>query len=438
MTYEETLEYIYSQVPMFQNRGAGAYKPGLDTTRRLAEAWGNPEKALRCIHIAGTNGKGSTASLIAAVLQSAGYRTGLYTSPHLLDFGERIRVDGKMIDRDFVVRFVEEYLADENLTALKPSFFELTTIMAFKWFEESRVDVAVIETGLGGRLDCTNIINPDLSIITNISLDHMALLGNTEEAIAVEKAGIIKPGVPVVIGRAEGEVLKVFEIKASEEHAPLVLASEQECFTDVRHAPQDMEYSETEWGTISGELTGACQVENARTVLTALHILAKDFPAISAQAVANGFAHVCELTGLAGRWMEVSSHPVRVICDTGHNIGGWEWLGKSLEEIANSGKLAMVIGFVNDKDLSSVMECMPRNAKYYFVSPSVERGRQAESTASIGAEHGLLGNAYPTVAEGFAAAKADAEEGSTIFVGGSTFVVADFLKIICNHFHEQR
>lgn len=412
MNYDETLDYLYSQVPMFQNLGAGAYKPGLDTTLALAEHWGNPQQRLKaCIHVGGTNGKGSTAHTLAAILQSAGYKTALYTSPHLVDFRERMRINGDMIPRQEVVRFVHDFLADDSLVALHPTFFELTTIMALDWFARSQVDVAVIEVGLGGRLDCTNIITPVLSIITNISLDHTALLGHTEPEIAREKAGIIKPGVPVVIGRAEGDVRRVFVDAAAAAGAPIFFAEEYVPGID----------------NIKPSLTGLCQAENTRTILNAADVLRQYFD-IGDDAVRRGFEHVCELTGLMGRWMTVATDPVHVVCDTGHNIGGWQYLGPQLCAIANGAHtLHMVLGFVNDKDVNAIMDTMPHNARYYYATPGVARGRAAADTAALGARHGLYGEAYDSVAAAYAAAQAAAGAGDTIFVGGSTFVVADFL-----------
>lgn len=428
MDYKETLEYLYSQVPMFQNSGAGAYKPGLDTTLTLAKAWGNPHQGLRCIHVGGTNGKGSTTHTIAAVLQSAGYKVGLYTSPHLVDFRERIRVNGEPISREFVMDFIERFRADSSLTALQPTFFELTTIMAFAWFRLQNVDYAVIEVGLGGRLDCTNIISPMICAITNISLDHTALLGNTEEAIAREKAGIIKPGVPVVIGSVQGVVRKVFEDKAKEVGAPIIFAEDTHIFKTALQHNNNIEYSGTPYGDISGELTGDCQPENTATVLNVLQ--AAKIPGINDAAVKNGFANVCSLTGLMGRWMHIKGLPCEVICDTGHNIGGWRHLGPSLKRIAAHKDLKMVIGFVNDKDVNAIMEQMPADADYYFATPSVARGRDSESTMEIAEEHALYGEAFHDVASAFEAALDDIDEEYTdaaIFVGGSTFIVADLL-----------
>lgn len=429
MNYQETLDYLYAQVPMFQNLGAGAYKPGLDTTLALAGHFGNPHLSLpRCIHIGGTNGKGSTSHTIAAILQEAGYKVGLYTSPHLLDFRERIRINGTTVSKEFVTDFVEEYRRKPELVALHPTFFELTTVMALKYFVEQNVDIAVIEVGLGGRLDCTNIITPVLSIITNISLDHTALLGHTEAEIAREKAGIIKPGIPVVIGRADGDVRKVFERKAAEYGSTIAFAQDATHYSDVIITDDHIDYIGTERGTIRGELCGACQIENAATILTSLPYIEDDLGVkFTDTVVAKAFATVCESTGLMGRWMEIQKEPVRVICDTGHNIGGWQHLGPSLQRIADSGSLHMVLGFVSDKDIDSIVNLFPCNARYYFARPSVERGREAQSTAASAASHGVFGDAYHTVRQAFDAARGVAAPGDTIFVGGSTFVVADLL-----------
>lgn len=427
MAYQESVEWLFEQVPMFQNLGAGAYKPGLETTLRLSEAMGNPHKNLKCIHIAGTNGKGSTAHTIAAILQSAGYRVGLYTSPHLADFRERIRVDGRMADKAFVETFIERF-RNGDLKQMQPTFFELTTILAFCYFEHMGVDVAVIETGLGGRLDSTNIINPELCVITNISLDHTALLGNTEAEIATEKAGIIKKDIPVVIGKAARDVRAVFSAKAQQENAPIYFAEDAPAFKEAIASEDAIRYIGTQWGEIEGELCGDCQSENAATIMTALGILCRKFPLIDASAIKRGFAEVCSITGLMGRWMQTEDRGIRIICDTGHNIGGWQYLGPRLKKISESdGTLRMVLGFVNDKDISAIMEQMPHDARYYLASPSVRRGRTAESTLEYAASAGISGRAFGNVAEAYAAAKAEALAGDTIFIGGSTFIVADYL-----------
>lgn len=430
-SYSETLNYLYTQLPVFQHSGAGAYKPGLGNALALAQMFGNPHKELRTIHIAGTNGKGSTAHTLAAVLQSAGYKTGLFTSPHLVDFRERIRVNGRMIPREQVIDFVERYR--EKPTVCEPSFFELTTIMAFEWFKDEEVDVAVIETGLGGRLDTTNIINPDLSIITNISFDHTALLGNTIAAIAAEKAGIIKHKVPVVIGRADKDEAKVFKAKAKAEEAPIVFADKQTCFHHTIPTPVGIEYIGTPFGDIHGELCGEYQLENSRTVISALQELKKLGYDIDDSAVAQGFANVTRLTGLMGRWMRIGQNPL-VVADTGHNIGGWKYLARQIN--AQAGHKYLVLGFVSDKDVSAVM-AQVRNisdSTVLFTRASVERAMEPEALASKAAECGVRGECYATVGEAYKKALGLAAKSDMIFIGGSTFVVADFL----SEFSEQQ
>lgn len=425
MTYQEATDYLFTQTPMFQSQGAGAYKPGLGTVAALSEMFGNPHMRLRTIHIGGTNGKGSTAHTIAAVLQCAGYRVGLFTSPHLLDFRERIRVNGQMISPEAVCDFVERFTDSD--CGIRPSFFELTTVMAFEHFARENVDVAVIEVGLGGRLDSTNIIMPDLCVITNISLDHTALLGSTCEEIAGEKAGIIKAGIPVVIGEAEGGVRKVFESAAGLVGAPVEFAEDKPRFGSYEKTTDSIIYHGTLWGDVESELCGDCQTKNASTILCALSLLGQTGYRIDTNDVRNGFASVCELTGLAGRWMTIRHDPT-VICDTGHNPGGWQYLGRRLS--AFGGQLHMVVGFVNDKDISSILAMMPRDAIYNFVSPSVKRGLPAQRLASEAAASGLCGSCFDTVAEGYENALSQAKEGDTVFVGGSTFVVADLLSSI--------
>lgn len=433
MKYQQTLDFLFTQLPMFQKEGQSAYKPGLGTTLELARAFGNPHIGLCTIHIGGTNGKGSTAHTIAAILQSAGYRTGLFTSPHLIDFRERIRIDGQPIPEEYVTDFTDRYRA-MDFGDIRPSFFELTTIMAFEYFKREKVDVAVIEVGLGGRLDCTNIITPLVSVVTNISLDHTKLLGDTPELIAAEKAGIFKPGVPAVVGSASGGVREVFVRAAETVGTSVGFACDEPLFTSAEETAGGILYHDTPWGDICGELRGNCQPENANTVMHALQKIATHFPNIGKEAVAHGFANVCELTGLMGRWMKVPGQKdgVEVICDTGHNIGGWEYLGPKLGEISRKARLRMVVGFVNDKDVSAIMNKMPQEADYYFAAPSVERRRPAESTAEIAAAHGLSGKTIGsgTVSEAYAEALRESRPGDVVFVGGSTFVVADFLKYI--------
>lgn len=428
LTYQEAIDFLYTQLPMFQRTGASAYKPGLETTLRLAAAVGDPHKRLRTIHVAGTNGKGSTAHTLAAVLQSEGYKVGLYTSPHLVDFRERIRVDGQMITHEAVVDFVERFKAlPEEIHALHPTFFELTTIMAFDYMARSGVDVAVIETGLGGRLDSTNILAPDLCIITNISLDHTQLLGDTLPAIASEKAGIIKSGVPVVIGEAEGDVRRVFADRAAEVGAPIQFAEDAPRYASATNDGDYIIYEGTPFGPLKGQLTGDCQPRNAATVLTALAALRDRVGYnISDRAVAEGFAHVCDLTGLLGRWMVVGKDPLTV-CDTGHNEGGWRYLAPRLASLP--GVKHMVMGFVSDKDVAHILAMTPRgeDVRYYFARASVDRAMPSDQLRELAAECGIEGEAYATVSDAVEAARREARDEDTLFVGGSTFVVADFL-----------
>lgn len=408
---------------MFQNIGVGAYKPGLETVVRLCEAFGNPQLKFKTIHVGGTNGKGSTSSLLASVLAEDGHKVGLFTSPHLIDFRERIRVDGRMISEEGVVDFIERYRALD--LGLEPSFFELTTVMAFDWFAAQGCEWAVIEVGLGGRLDSTNIIRPELSVITNISLDHTALLGSTEVEIAREKAGIIKDDVPVVIGHAEGEVKDVFSNVAAGHHSVACFARQTPAYRKLDKTPTHYIYRDTAWGDLSCPLTGDCQPENANTALHALSFI----PGIGCDAVGRGFERVCANTGLMGRWMVMQNSPM-VVCDTGHNPGGWAFLSPRLKSIAEEADLHMVIGFVNDKDISTILSLMPHNARYYFTCPSVRRGRPVHELHALAEKNGLNGEEYATVSDAFAAAKAAAKAASTIFVGGSTFIVADFLSSV--------
>ena len=407
---------------MFQRMGANAYKPGLDTSIALDKAFGNPHSRFPSIHIAGTNGKGSTAHTLAAILQSAGYKVGLYTSPHLVDFRERIRINGEMISHSAVVDFVNRYRALQ--LDCQPSFFELTMTMAFEYFAKEKIDIAVIETGLGGRLDSTNIISPILSIITNISFDHTAFLGDTLTAIASEKAGIIKRNTPVVVGEASGDVKQLFLDKSIEMNSPIKFADENKAFSSAELTPDGYLYHNTPFGNITGELTGECQQKNTATILSAIEQLRLIGWEITPDAVKQGFANVCNLTGLAGRWMELQQSP-RVVCDPGHNVGGWEYLSRQLSQV--EGKLHMVIGFVNDKDISHILDLMPHNATYYFTRAEIPRALSADEVKAIALAKGLKGEAYATVAEAYQKAIVSASATDTIFIGGSTFVVADLL-----------
>lgn len=408
MDYQHTLEYLYNSVPMFQQVGSSAYKEGLENTLVLDEHFGHPHRNFRTIHVAGTNGKGSCSHTLAAILQEAGYRTGLYTSPHLVDFRERIRVNGQPIPEEYVIRFVEEERS--FFEPLSPSFFELTTAMAFRYFADQKVDVAIIEVGLGGRLDCTNIIRPDLCIITNISFDHTQFLGSTLAQIASEKAGIIKQDIPVVIGETTPETRPVFAEKAQAVQAPI-------CFAED-HVPE--EYSDMDY-----ELKGLYQEKNRRTLLTALPLLKKAGYHLSEQAIRNGFAHVCELTGLMGRWQKLQDAPT-LICDTGHNVGGITYIAEQLKQQTYR-KLHIVMGMVNDKDIRGVLALLPRDADYYFTKASVKRALPEAELARLANAAGLQGECYPDVPTAVRAAQEKSLPEDFIFVGGSSFIVADLL-----------
>lgn len=415
MTYSETLEYLYTSTPVFERVGASAYKEGLENTIALDNHFGNPHRLFKTIHVAGTNGKGSTSHTLAAILQSAGYRVGLYTSPHLVDFSERIRVNGEPINQQYVIDFVEEN--KEFFEPLYPSFFELVTAMAFRYFAEKHVDIAVVEVGLGGRLDCTNIISPVLSVITNISFDHTGFLGDTLEKIAGEKAGIIKQNTPVVIGEYLPETLPVFKKKAEEMNAPLILAQDRVG-----------QYSLPEF-----QLKGACQERNLQTILTAADELVRLGILSDNEAIAKGCAHVCDLTGLRGRWEVLSDSPL-TICDTGHNLAGWEYLAPHISKVFEQKKgenaeaqLRIVFGMVDDKDIKAVLEILPKDACYYFCQASTHRAIPVEKVVALASEHGLVGESFPSVAEAYAKAKADAKAEDFIFIGGSSYVVADLL-----------
>ena len=424
MSYQETIEYLFNSAPLFQHVGGDAYKEGLSNTHKMDEHFGHPHRKFRTIHVGGTNGKGSCSHTLAAILQSAGYKVGLYTSPHLVDFRERIRVDGKMVSEEYVIRFVEEHRT--FFEPLHPSFFELATAMAFNYFAESHVDVAVIEVGLGGRLDCTNIITPDLSIITNISPDHTQFLGNTLAQIASEKAGIIKEGIPVVIGETTEETRPVFVNKAYETNSPITLSDELNLVKNsVSTNNGGRIYNTTLYKNLEGELGGLCQEKNTNTLLAATEELKKIGYRLTEENIRHGFAHVCQLTGLMGRWQKLHEHPT-LICDTGHNTGGIAYIVEQLKAQAYD-RLHIVMGMVNDKDVSGVLAMMPKEATYYFTRASVKRALDEEELQALAARFNLHGNTYPTVAEASQAALGNAKENDLIFVGGSSFIVADLL-----------
>ncbi len=480
MNYQETTAYLFSVTPVFEKVGASAYKEGLDNSLALDEHFGHPHRQFKSIHVAGTNGKGSCSHTIAAVLQAAGYRVGLYTSPHLVDFRERIRVNGECIPEQYVIDFVEQ--ERHFFEPLHPSFFELTTAMAFKYFAEQQVDYAVVEVGLGGRLDCTNIITPVLSVITNISLDHTQFLGDTLERIAAEKAGIIKAGVPVVVGETVPETRPVFAVKAHEMRAPIYFAEE---------------FDATPFDDIEFELKGDYQQKNRRTILCALDTLTNyelrrtkfdvslrevsidelrrtkfDVSLRESQvlkedvlqpsklptsegthrtstlnlptselhpsegthrtstlnlqtSIRNGFAHVSELTGLVGRWQKIQQQPL-VICDTGHNVGGWQYLAPQIAAQPCK-QLRIVFGMVDDKDIDTVMALLPKQAVYYWTQASTHRAIPVGTVCQKGLSHGLQGSCYSSVSDAYRHALQEADTADFIFVGGSSYVVADLL-----------
>lgn len=425
MTYAETIAYLYASAPLFQQVGGAAYKEGLSNTHALDTHFGHPHRKFRTIHVAGTNGKGSCAHTIAAMLQHHGYKTGLYTSPHLVDFRERIRVNGNMVPEQYVVDFVEKerYFFEP----LHPSFFEITTAMAFKYFADEKVDVVVVEVGLGGRLDCTNIITPELSLITNISFDHTQFLGDTLAKIAGEKAGIIKKGVPVVVGEAVEETRPVFEEKAAEAGAPIFFAEDApEVLSSSLTKDGLRTYDTRSFGKLEGELKGECQIKNTNTLLCATKLLKEKFSLDDAD-ITYAFLHVCEDTGLMGRWQTLRESP-RVVCDTGHNTGGWQYLSHQLSEaVREYPQVHVVFGMAADKDVDAVISQLPSEASYYWTHASVRRAMDENDVCAIAARHNLGGASYHTVAEAYQAALAAAKPNDFIYVGGSSFVVADLL-----------
>ncbi len=428
MNYELAIQYLFDSAPMFQNVGAAAYKEGLAGTLSLDEHYGHPHRQYRTIHVGGTNGKGSVSHTLAAILQAQGYRVGLYTSPHLVDFRERIRVNGKMISKKRVVEFVKELKMENgklkgssifNLqSSIGFSFFELATALAFQYFAEQKVDFAVIEVGLGGRLDCTNIITPELSVITNISFDHIQFLGDTLPKIASEKAGIIKPGIPVCIGEnVNPEVKAVFENKAKEVGAPIAFAEE---------SPLQLPL----WGSdFKPALTGLCQEKNQRTILTSVGLLRERGIEISDIAVKRGFRDVVKMTGLMGRWQTLSKKPL-TICDTAHNVGGLQYIFRHLASLPHR-RLHLVFGMVSDKDVGTVLSMMPKDAVYYFTQASVQRAMPAEEFAKKALSVSQFQfTTYPDVPSAYQAAKQNATAEDIIYIGGSTFIVADLLSYL--------
>lgn len=427
--YDSTLQYLYDRLPVFHHIGGAAYKPGLNNTIQLMNALDNPQTKYRTIHIGGTNGKGSVSHMMAAVLQSAGYKVGLYTSPHLVDFGERIRVNGQMIEQQYVIDFVEN--KKPIIESIQPSFFEATMAMAFNYFAHEKVDIAIIEVGLGGRLDSTNIIQPLLSVITNISFDHVGFLGDSLDKIAFEKAGIIKPNTAVVIGESLPETKSVFELKAKEENAIIVFAEEQykaqfvsfennKMLVDVQN---DRGFNKQ----FKCGLCGTYQLKNIVTLLTAINIFENIGLHVTDGNIQYGLENVMEITGLQGRWQVLQSNPT-VVCDTGHNVGGIQFVVQQLKA-QKYAKLRIVIGMVNDKDVTAVLELLPKDAIYYFTQANVLRAMSADELQIKAQSLGLNGEAYSFVKQAVSSAINEADSSEFVFIGGSNFIVGEAIPL---------
>jgi dihydrofolate synthase/folylpolyglutamate synthase len=405
MTYQETIQYLYAQLPMFQRVGQAAYKADLSNITRICNLLGNPQNQFKSIHVAGTNGKGSVTHMLASVLQEAGYKVGIYCSPHLVDFRERVKVNGQMISKQEVIDFVAQ--CKDLFDEIQPSFFEYTTALAFQCFAQQKVDVAVVEVGLGGRLDSTNVITPELSVITNIGLDHTNILGDTIGKIAVEKAGIIKIGIPVLIGEKQLETEKVFEEIASKNSSKLSYAKSVDILCD---------------------LNGIYQKKNIATAFSAIQLLKEQGWKIEDKAVEDGFLKVAKNTAFMGRWQVLGSNPM-IVCDTGHNKEGVEYVVQQLAQEKYE-QLHIVWGAVKDKDQSKVLELLPKNAIYYFCAPNLERAMSANELKELAQQKSLRGQSYPSVNDAFLEAKKAANAADFVFVGGSTFVVAEVLSAL--------
>ena len=427
MNYLETVNYLFNIAPVFEHIGASAYKEGLDNTYLLDEHFGHPHRKFKSIHIAGTNGKGSCSHTLAAILQNDGYKVGLYTSPHIMDFRERIKINGECISKEYVIEFVNQ---EKSLfEKIHPSFFEVTTALAFKYFAEQHVDYAIIEVGLGGRQDCTNIITPILSIITNISFDHTNFLGNTLEKIAKEKAGIIKQNIPVIIGETTNETKPVFKTCAESMNAEIIYADENdEIISFTMNEDGGITYNTRSFGIIQGELGGLYQKKNTNTILHAVRFLYNQHIIKNTGSINNGFYNVCRLTGLIGRWQKIGSNP-SVICDTGHNVGGWTYISRQLQ-VQKYNTLHIVFGMVNDKDVDGVMCLLPKNAHYYFTKPQSKRAIPEKDIQRKAMTHGLAGDCYNDVPSAYTAAKKMATPDDMIFIGGSSYIVSDLLLYI--------
>ncbi len=431
MTYQQTLDYLFARLPMYQRVGAVAYKADLVNTIKIVEVLGKPHLKLKCIHVAGTNGKGSSSHMLAAIMQQCGYKTGLYTSPHLTDFRERVKINGKMIPKNHVIDFVQKY--KEPFEEIEPSFFEWTVGLALDYFATEEVDVAIIEVGLGGRLDSTNIITPKTSLITNISFDHMNLLGDTLEKISREKAGIIKPRVPVVISQYQSETAPVFNAMAREQKAPIEYADKN--YKIIKHTlskglmqVEVLNKKDDAVHHYELDLTGIYQLKNLLGVLNVLEFIEKAGFLIEPEQVKAALKNVCGITGLRGRWQKLSDKPL-IISDTGHNEDGIKQILENLKDIEYT-DLHFIFGAVNDKDVSKILSLLPKEAIYYFVKANIPRALDENELLSQAQKLKLKGHSYKTVEAGLKAAKKAAKKTDLIFVGGSTFVVGDILALM--------
>lgn len=427
MTYEEAIQYLYTQLPMYSAIGQRAYKADLNNILALCNALGNPQHSFKSIHIAGTNGKGSVSHMLASIFQQSGYKTGLYTSPHVREFGERIRLNGKMIDEDFVIAFTEK--TKKLCQEIEPSFFELTVAMAFDFFAKEKVDIAIIETGLGGRLDSTNIISPILSVITNIGYDHINILGDTLPEIAFEKAGIIKPNTPVVIGFTNIETKPVFLKKATETSAPIFFSDEMFVCDNIliQNNHLQCEIKEIKTGNIDSyllDLSGMYQSANLCTVLTSLHVLKKIGHSIETSSVKKALENVKGTTGLKGRWDIVSANPL-VIYDVAHNEDGIRQVLLQLKKFYPDSSVHFVLGFVKDKDIDHILELLPKNAYYYFTNAHIPRALPHNILKNAAAEKNLFGESYDDVNDALKAAKNAAKQSDIIIVCGSFFIIGE-------------
>lgn len=402
--YREAVDWLFVQAPNYQTDGQKAYKPGLDNIERLCGFFGNPQEKIKCIHIGGTNGKGSSSNMLASVLQEAGYKVGLYNSPHLIDFTERIKVNGNNCDKEFVFNFIQKLKSLPE--DIRPSFFEFTTIMAFEYFYRQQVDFAIIEVGLGGRLDSTNIIRPLVSAITNVQLDHQNILGDTIEEIAAEKAGIVKPYIPIISGDENEKVKKIIKDKAENEHAPFIDASLLET-------------------SLKSDLRGNYQQKNIKVVLALIEELKNLHYSVSDDNIREGLLHVHQNTGFIGRWFEFSKDPL-TICDTGHNQAGLEYVFAQLNSIDKYKHI--ILGFVNDKKIDDVMKILPHNATFYFAKPAIHRGRPPQEYEDLLVQAKISYKIFDSVQEAYLSAKEECRNEEMIFIGGSNFVVGEFLE----------